>query len=167
MKTTLTVAALAFILSSCAPGAFTRSSGVPLGVGEVWTLETTNSLTKQPLTLEIRVSGVSQPASRVGNAGAYLIGPYAITYRGAVTDVEWFEQYSSARYLLFYTSRLGGVNSMTLDIDRAFSERATSCEFRGWSYGASRYSGTHFAITTSGGSAFSSPVGTCVLTRKP
>jgi hypothetical protein len=168
MKKILTAIALVSVLSSCAPGAFSRNSGVPLGVGETWVLETTNRLTNANVKFEFRVSGVSQPAARSGTSNSYTLGPYVITYRNPVTNVEWFEQYSNARYMLFYTSRLNDVNTLTIDIDRAFSEKATSCDFRGWTYSDTAFSGTHFAIvTTSSGSASFSQVGTCLLTRKP
>jgi hypothetical protein len=130
-------------------------------VGETWVLEAINNVTNTTVKLEFRVSGVSQPAQG-GN-----IGPYIITFPRGVTNVEWFEQYSSARYLLFYSYQFNGINYFDLDIDRAFSDRASSCAFRGWKYGDAKFVGTYTSIVESGGRASFVRVGECTLTRKP
>jgi hypothetical protein len=166
MKTAISLLILPFLLSSCAPGAFTRSSGVPVSVGETWVLEMKNTLSNTTSNLEIRVTNSSQPASRRGT-GAYLVGPYAITFNVNVTDVQWFEQYSNARYLVFYSYRVNDQNRFVIDIDRSFSERSSSCDFRGWKYGDSEFVGRFSTLFESQGSVTPSAVGECTLTRKP
>jgi hypothetical protein len=171
MKPVLLLIALLATVSSCAPGAFNRSRGVPLGVSQRYVLQTTNTITGVKSSFEFAVDAVSRPAmpsSNPNNRNTYVVGPYVISYGSPVDNLEWFEYLSNGKYLLFTAGQIGGVNFLSVDIDRASLDKVTNCEFRAWKYGDTNFVGAFSVyIQNASGSYSAQRAGSCTLTLKP
>ena len=168
MKSILAVLALGLGFSSCAPGAFTKSSGVPMSAGQRWTLETLNQSTNAKNTLQFTVDSFPKPAvANTSRANSYIIGAYIVTYPAPVTGLEWLELSNSSKPLLFTAGSIRGVNFLAVDIDRSSLDQLQSCDFDGWKYGDTVFKGTlsQYAITPSG-SYSPRDVGLCTLALK-
>jgi hypothetical protein len=163
MKRLAFAALFAAVLSGCAPGAFERRAGVPLTTGEVYTLEM--NPTGQPVPpLEFRVGGVSQPAASGGRPGAYIVGPYVITYNPEVSRVEWFNTVANGDVLTLVSLSFRDTNVFSVILKRAGLNYVASCEFAGWSFSDSSFQGVLYNRGADGTSpAFRA--GTCLLAR--
>jgi hypothetical protein len=168
MKPLLGLIVLAIAFSSCAPGAFSKTTGVPLSAGQRWTLETQNLSTKAKTKLDFTVDSFPKPAvANTARANSYIIGSYIVTYPAPVTGLEWLELTNSSKPLLFTAGTIRGMNFLSVDIDRSSLDQLASCDFDGWKYGDTVFEGalSQYVITPSG-SYSPRDVGICTLSLK-
>ena len=161
------LAALLLTVSGCAPGSLSRSSGVPLAAGKLYSLELTfnKSFAATPFQTDLRVDNVSQPAQNAGRPNAYIVGRYIITYSPAVTNIQWFDGVSGGSYLLFLSAKLGTRNYFSVFVEPTGLGFVSSCEFSDWSFGDTTFEGSLLWRGKTGTSS-ASEAGSCRLSLK-
>ncbi len=164
------IIALVVLFSSCAPGTFNRSRGVPIGVGDLYTLSINSTGTSLRKSLDLRFNAVSQ-AARVYGKNAFVIGNFIVTFNqnANVDNVEWLDFFSENRYYLVYSAQINGRNYLYVDIDKSVAGRDSSCVFSDWKYGDQSFSGLFagFVESESGSGSFTRLTdGRCTLQKK-
>ena len=170
----LTICVLA--LSSCAPGSFApnRGRGIPMFVGERWSLELRDDKKGSAVTLNVNMNAPPQPGRQdPTQPNSYRVGPTGIWVLGPVTisNVEFVELRDGTREILVYAFKQNDVNQMFVEIDTTGPrEGVSSCYLNGWTSESTRLEGSYSIRTPTKdnpNALVSQVAGRCVLSLRP